>query len=111
MSAPAFFDCQACGACCAWFRVSFYFAEADDVTPGGVPLGMTRPVGSLHRCMAGTETQPVRCQGLLGEVGAQGACTIYAQRPSSCHSVQPGDAQCLKARTAHGLPRTAQGPT
>ena len=97
------FDCQRCGACCAVFRVSFYFAEADDVTPGGVPVQLTRPVGSLHRCMAGTETKPVRCAALEGQVGSQVACTIYPQRSSTCRSVMPGDEQCLKARAACGL--------
>ena len=30
--------CLSCGACCAHFRASFYWAEADDQTPGGVPV-------------------------------------------------------------------------
>jgi Fe-S-cluster containining protein len=97
------FDCQRCGACCAVFRVSFYWAEADDVVGGTVPVALTRPVGPLHRCMAGTEVRPVRCVALMGEVGEQVACGIYAQRSSTCRSVMPGDAQCMKARAALGL--------
>jgi len=31
-------SCLSCGACCAHCRVSFYWAEADDVTRGGVPV-------------------------------------------------------------------------
>lgn len=96
-------DCQRCGACCAVFRVSFYWAEADDAPGGSVPVALTRPVGSLHRCMAGTETRPVRCIALQGTVGQAVGCSIYAQRSSTCRSVMPGDPQCLKARAAHGL--------
>jgi uncharacterized protein len=96
-------DCQRCGACCAVFRVSFYWAEADDAPGGTVPVALTRPVGTLHRCMAGTETRPVRCIALRGDIGRDVGCSIYAQRSSTCRSVMPGDSQCLKARAAHGL--------
>ncbi|WP_457388682.1 YkgJ family cysteine cluster protein [Roseateles sp. P5_E1] len=105
------FDCQRCGACCAVFRVSFYWAEADDAPGGTVPVALTRPVGSLHRCMAGTEARPVRCVALRGAVGGDVACAIYAQRSSTCRSVQPGDSQCLKARAAHGLESRRCGAT
>lgn len=102
-SAPPPFDCQRCGACCAVFRVSFYWAEADDAPGGTVPVEMTEPVGPLHRCMRGTARAPVRCTALQGRVGEYVECGIYAQRSSTCREVQPGDAQCLKARRAHGL--------
>lgn len=97
------FDCQSCGACCAVFRVSFYWAEADDAPGGTVPAQLTRKVDAFHRCMAGTETKPVRCVALDGEVGKQVACNIYEKRPSTCRSVMPGDEQCLKARASHRL--------
>jgi Fe-S-cluster containining protein len=97
------FDCQRCGACCAHFRVSFYWAEADDAPGGTVPVALTRPVSPQLRCMAGTEARPVRCIALQGEVGRTVSCGIYPHRASTCRSVQPGDAQCLKARAAHGL--------
>lgn len=97
------FDCQRCGACCAFYRVSFYWAEADDAPGGSVPAALTRPVGPLHRCMAGTEARPVRCIALQGEVGRDVGCAIYARRSSTCRGVQPGDSQCLRARAGHGL--------
>ncbi len=100
----ATFDCQHCGACCATFRVSFYWAEADDAPGGTVPVGLTEPVGPHHRCMQGTASKPVRCVALSGELGQQVGCRIYAQRSSTCREVMPGDAQCLKARAQHGLP-------
>lgn len=101
---PVEFDCQACGACCASFRVSFYWAEADDAPGGTVPVGLTEPVSPHLRCMQGTGTKPPHCVALQGRVGESVACRIYAQRSSSCKSVMPGDEQCLKARSHHGLP-------
>ncbi|HBA9678096.1 TPA: YkgJ family cysteine cluster protein, partial [Escherichia coli] len=41
-----------CGACCVFFRVSFYWAEADD--PGGtIPARLTAQIPPFHRCMSG----------------------------------------------------------
>ncbi len=97
------FDCQRCGACCAVFRVSFYWAEADDAPGGTVPVALTEPVGPHHRCMQGTASKPVRCVALTGELGQQVGCRIYPLRSSTCKSVMPGDEQCLKARAHHGL--------
>ncbi|MFY7855105.1 MAG: YkgJ family cysteine cluster protein [Rubrivivax sp.] len=102
-STEAQFDCQRCGACCACFRVSFYWGEADDAPGGTVPAALTEPVSPLHRCMRGTSRTPSRCVALEGRVGESVRCGIYAQRSSTCREVQPGDAQCLKARRAHGL--------
>ncbi len=96
-------DCQRCGACCATFRVSFYWAEADDAPGGTVPVALTEAVSPQLRCMKGTERKPVRCVALQGEIGQQVGCGIYAQRSSTCRSVEPGDAQCRKARAAWGL--------
>ena len=110
---PPAFDCQRCGACCAYFRVSFYWGEADDAPGGTVPVALTRPVNAHLRCMAGTEKRPARCVALAGEIGHDVACTIYAQRSSSCQELQPGDDKCLRARAAHGLetvPASATSP-
>jgi Fe-S-cluster containining protein len=104
MNADQPFDCQRCGACCAFFRVSFYWAEASDAPGGTVPVDLTEPVSPFLRCMRGTNARQPRCIGLQGEVGRQVTCQIYAQRASTCREVQPGDAQCLKARTSHCLP-------
>ncbi len=97
-------DCQTCGACCASFRVSFYWAEADDAPMGTVPASLTRAVSPHLRCMDGTQAHPVRCVALRGEVGRQVGCAIYDQRSTTCRDVQPGDAQCRKARQRWRLP-------
>lgn len=96
--------CQQCGACCAYFRVSFYWAEADDAPGGTVPVGLTQPLTPHLRCMQGTSERSPRCTALQGSIGQGVSCGIYAQRPSSCQDVNPGDAKCLKARAAHHLP-------
>ncbi len=76
--------CQTCGACCASFRVSFYWGEADDAPDGIVPAQLTEAVSPFLRCMKGTASKPVRCNALEGEPGKQVSCSIYAQRPSTC---------------------------
>ncbi len=45
--------CLSCGACYAFFRVSFYWAEADDGA-GRVPAALTEPLTPFLRCMSGT---------------------------------------------------------
>lgn len=39
--------CMTCGACCACFRVSFYWAEGDDAS-GRVPASLTEPVTPFY---------------------------------------------------------------
>ncbi|WP_420888638.1 YkgJ family cysteine cluster protein [Chromobacterium amazonense] len=60
--------CQSCGACCANFRVSFYWAEADD-GGGAIPSQFTEKVNDWTRCMRGTWSNSPRCVALQGEVG------------------------------------------
>lgn len=76
--------CQTCGACCASYRVSFYWGEADDAPGGIVPVQLTETVSPHLRCMKGTASMPVRCVALAGEVGKRVSCRIYPQRPSTC---------------------------
>lgn len=96
--------CLTCGACCSSFRVSFYWAEADDSPGGTVPAELTNSLPPSRRCMKGTDTYAPRCIALQGTVGEGVSCNIYAQRPSPCHEVQVGDGQCQRARAKHGLP-------
>ncbi|NBD20168.1 YkgJ family cysteine cluster protein [Aquabacterium fontiphilum] len=101
--------CLDCGACCATYRVSFYWAEADDAPGGTVPVALTQGLTPLMRCMQGTSQSAPRCVALEGEIGQRVGCRIYAQRPSPCHAVEAGDPQCLKARARHGLPPLPAG--
>lgn len=95
---PAQDSCLSCGACCAFFRVSFYWAEGESM-----PEDVVEPLTAVYSCMKGTNQKDPRCVMLSGEIGQQVSCTMYEQRSSSCKEVQAGDAQCNKARAAHGL--------
>ena len=92
--------CQQCGACCASFRVSFYWTEA---LQSALADALIEQVNGHMACMAGTNDQPPRCRALQGEIGAEVTCTVYAQRPSPCRELQPGDEKCTRARARYGL--------
>ncbi len=100
--------CLHCGACCTVFRASFYWAEADDATPGGVPAALTVRVGSLRRAMR--RGPDGRCAALRGEPGRSVSCAIYDRRPSVCRGFEPHwqagceGSRCLEARRRLGLP-------
>jgi hypothetical protein len=79
--------------------VSFYWAEAEPL-----PAALTRPLGRWYACMAGTEAPQPRCEALQGEIGGTVACSVYADRPSPCRELQPGEDKCVRARRRHGLP-------
>ncbi len=93
--------CLDCGACCAHFRVSFYWSEAE---AGGLPASLTEKINPFFACMAGTNNPAApRCVALRGTIGEQVACTVYAQRPSACKEVEAGDDKCNRARGRYGL--------
>jgi len=93
--------CQQCGACCAYFRVSFYWAEAPE---RGLPDALVEKLNAHLANLAGTNQPVPRCHALRGEVGKSVACSVYEQRPSPCREVEPGDEKCNRARARHGLP-------
>ena len=93
--------CVRCGACCATYRVSFYWSEAE---ANGLADTLTEKLSPWMSCMAGTNRALPRCVALRGEIGADIGCSIYAQRPSPCRELLPGDEQCHRARARHGLP-------
>lgn len=90
--------CLTCGACCAYFRVSFYWAEGE-----GMPNDAIEQLSPIYSCMKGTNQKNPRCVMLSGEIGQQVSCNIYAQRSSSCKEVQVADEQCNKARLAYQM--------
>jgi Fe-S-cluster containining protein len=101
--------CLKCGACCAFFLVSFPADEADQSSGGLVPFELTDESANAHRCMKGTETKRPRCIALNGFVGTQVNCRIYLNRPSTCRAFcrswenEVGNQLCDKARTVYGL--------
>ena len=101
--------CLSCGACCAHFRVSFYWGECQSAG-GCVPDEQVEQISPYHAAMRGTTSQPVRCTGLLGEVGGGVRCTLYEQRSSTCRDFHASwefgehNPHCDAARAAYGLP-------
>jgi len=103
--------CQKCGACCAYFRVSFYWREGDLAsTPAPVPSELSQDLSDFLKIMKGTEEKRInRCIALDGKIGSRTSCTIYENRPSPCRnftaSFESGsrNKRCDEARCAHHL--------
>lgn len=102
--------CLTCGACCAFFRVSFHWSEADPAMGGRVPVELTEPLRTHERAMRGTSRSHPRCIALDADIGRYSRCTIHDRRPSVCALVPASlefgqrSPQCDKARLSHGLP-------
>ena len=102
--------CLACGACCAAFRVAFYWAESDEAVANCVPADMTCHIAPLICAMNGTDQPHPWCVALQGNVGIKVWCSIYERRPSVCQAVQPSGTDglsnpwCDRARAIWGLP-------
>lgn len=109
--------CQSCGACCAFFRVLFYWREAergDSDRP--VPAAYWGEAGDRTRVLKGTEDKhSPKCIALRGRIGDFVTCEIYDSRPSPCRNFQASyeagehNQRCDDARAGHGLkPLTKQ---
>jgi len=108
--------CESCGACCAHFRVSFYWGEMDNEKGGTVPAGMTEDVSPFFQAMKGTNQQHPHCIALEGQIGQMVRCKIYEFRASTCQDFgihwQDGVARinrddlirCNQARADYDLP-------
>jgi len=101
--------CMSCGACCVVYRASFYWAECDDATEGGVPVEMTEKITAFRRAMRKSGHPDGRCIALSGTPGQNVRCTIYERRPSVCRNFEPSwqagsnNPLCNKARAAIGF--------
>jgi Fe-S-cluster containining protein len=102
--------CLRCGVCCAFFRVSFHWSEADASLGGCVPPELTEKLDPHRLAMLGTDQAEPRCVALKGTLGVAAHCGIYERRPSVCREVEPSwefgriSLQCDKARLAHSMP-------
>lgn len=103
--------CLHCGACCSYYRVSFYSGELEGETGGLVPVDFTTQTGPLRACMKGTELGQGRCIALRGEIGKEGVhCAIYQNRPSPCRDFYVYDEkglpnpECQKLRASINIP-------
>jgi hypothetical protein len=102
--------CLECGACCAFYRASFYWTEGDDAPGGTVPVALTEKMDSFRRMMIGTGGSTPRCVALIGTIGEGVRCSIYDVRAGVCRDFQPSwtdgvhNERCDRARAAWGLP-------
>jgi uncharacterized protein len=106
--------CMSCGACCAYFRVSFYWGESDLHPLGSVPASCIEKLDERFAVMRGTDSKHPRCEALEGTVGELVRCSIYAKRPTPCrafliHGQEGPNEACNTARAAHGLCRIDLG--
>jgi Fe-S-cluster containining protein len=108
--------CIQCGACCAFFRVSFPWEETSESDSNGVPFDLTEPVNEFLQCMKGTNQPHPRCLMLQGKIGTRVGCAIYNKRATTCrdfglhckngHLQVDGEnlERCNEARKAWNLP-------
>ena len=100
--------CLACGACCAFYRVSFYWAEAGE-DEGSVPIELTGQLSHSRVFMLGTNGSQPRCLALMGIIGKKAHCSIHPRRSSVCRGFTPSwqdgreQPACDKARARFDL--------
>ncbi|MDT8453391.1 MAG: YkgJ family cysteine cluster protein [Gammaproteobacteria bacterium] len=92
-----------CGACCATYRVSFYWGETALYNPGGVPEAATEKLNHHYVAMRGTNQKNPGCYALRGEINKQVSCSIYENRPTPCREFTAGEPRCYEARLKHGI--------
>ena len=97
--------CLDCGACCARFRISYYW---DEKVPEGF-FHETTPMFRSLKSEKDLEGRP-RCNALQGIIGTEVSCGIYENRPSPCrdfkHSYEdggPSEPRCDEARLKFGM--------
>jgi len=101
--------CIECGACCASFRVSFYWGETDAAPAGYVPAHLTQAIAPHHVAMLGTDQARPHCIALQGTIGKHVSCTIYPLRSSTCQEFTAPwengihNPTCDRARANYGL--------
>lgn len=100
--------CVTCGACCAFYRASFYWAETD-IGGGTVPSVMTEKLNDFRAVMVGSQPPKPRCIALQGTIGQSVGCSIYELRASVCRDFKVSwedgvhNPRCDAARQAWGL--------
>ena len=75
--------CLNCGACCNYFRISFYQGELEGGLGGFVPNEKAKKLNEFLAVMKGSECGE-RCNALIGEIGKNTSCEIYNNRPTPC---------------------------
>ena len=99
--------CLKCGACCSYYRASFFEGE---IISGHASEELISELRFPYVCMKGTENGG-RCICLSGTIGQDVKCLIHKKRSTVCEKFHVWDSdnfvnfRCNKARKAHGLPQ------
>jgi Fe-S-cluster containining protein len=106
---PDRFDCVRCGACCCNIdkNRALGFRDYVEVEPRDKLRKEKRllPVYVVfnEKNEPHMKLRNHRCVALKGRIGVKVGCEIYPLRPSGCRRVQPGDAECRRARRERGI--------
>ncbi len=104
------YDCVRCGACCynvdrnrAIGYVDYVEVEKRDAIRKDKKLlalyVYKNEDGVPHMKLDARQ----RCSALAGTLGRKVGCEIYAVRPAGCRRLEPGDAECRRARRERGI--------
>lgn len=96
-SPPDIFDCQTCGACCAYSAEWPRFSLESDEEIAQIPDAL------IATDLSGMKFEGGRCAALTGDVGKHVGCAVYAARPLVCRTCMPGDEECKMARSELGF--------
>ena len=91
------FDCQTCGACCAFSDTWPRFTLEDEAALARIPAEFVNAAGTGMHCTG------ERCAALTGTVGVSVSCKAYNVRPYVCRECSPGDEACTIARAGFNL--------
>ncbi len=83
-SPPDIFDCQTCGACCAYQADWPRFSMETDEEIAKIPENF------IAADLSGMRFEAGRCTALTGELGKHVGCAVYANRPHVCRTCMPG---------------------
>ncbi|MCM2291855.1 YkgJ family cysteine cluster protein [Allorhizobium sp. BGMRC 0089] len=101
-SPPEIFDCQSCGACCAYQADWPRFSLESDEQLAAIPEALVADDLSGMKFLTDAAGK-IRCAALTGVVGQHVGCSVYTVRPQVCRDCMPGDPECHMARQALGF--------
>lgn len=96
--------CTTCGACCAYFKVTY-----PKLNNEFVPKHRVIEINKTTNALKGADKFKGKCEALTGEIGKVGICDMYESRPHVCRDFpvwMPNGKQnprCVKARVYHGI--------
>lgn len=96
-------DCIPCGACCVYGLVIPIERRAPEPLERYVEVTLDdAPEVVVERVFERNERDG-RCSNLVGEVGTEIGCTVYADRPQICRDFDAGSDRCFGHRRMYGI--------